>query len=92
MPDHVPALADNVCPSAVEPETIGSAVFAGASAATTPVTADVAEDDPVELLAVTTTRSVVPTSPWPSAYVAPVAPATFAHAPPDALQLCHWYA
>jgi hypothetical protein len=55
------------------------------------VAADVAESKPEALPAVTTTRSVEPTSALPSRYVDVVAPVTFWQAPPPALHRCHWY-
>jgi hypothetical protein len=64
-------------------------VFAGASAATTALGADVALLEPAAFEAVTTTSSVVPTSPGANWYVDPVAPETFAQLFPDWSQLCH---
>jgi len=60
--------AVSVLPSTADPLTLGSAVFAGAggcgggSAATVPVVAEDAFAEPTALLAVTTTRTVLPTS------------------------------
>jgi hypothetical protein len=62
VPDQVPWLADKVCPSWARPEIAGGAAFAGGTAATTPVAAEVAVADPAGLLAVTATTSVEPTS------------------------------
>src|SRR6185295_12118152 len=72
------------------PVIAGSAVFVGAaSAVTTAVCADVAEAEPTALVAVTTTRSVRPTSLAFTTYVEEVAPPIGEHV---AVQLCHWYA
>ena len=62
MPDHEPVLELRVCPTVGVPEITGSTVFTGGRAATTLVIAEVAEDAPAALLAVTITRSVVATS------------------------------
>jgi hypothetical protein len=59
-------------------------------AATTAVAADVAVAEPAELLAVTDTRIVEPTSPEPRRSVLPVAPPTAVQEPPLELQRCHW--
>ncbi len=59
MPVHVPAVLESVWPCMSEPDTVGTAVFAGAdSAATTAVAAEVAVEDPAEFDAVTLARSV----------------------------------
>jgi hypothetical protein len=67
-------------------------VFDGATAAavTTPVAADVAEEEPALFDAVTSTRTVEPTSPAVNVYVVPVAPAMSEQFPPPALQRRHW--
>jgi hypothetical protein len=59
------------------------------AAVTTAVAADDAVAEPAELLAVTDTRIVKPTSPEPSRSLLPVAPPTAAHEPPLELQRCH---
>ena len=59
----MPFDALNVCPSTVEPLTAGATVFAGGGGVTVAVAAEVAGVEPPALLAVTTTRSVCPTSP-----------------------------
>ena len=57
-------------------------MFTGATALTTAVGADVAEADPAELLAVTSTRIVEPTSALTTPYVLLVAPAMSTQLPP----------
>ena len=61
----------------------------GVAPVTTAVAADVADAEPAELVAVTVTRSVSPTSPEPSAYEAAVAPETDPQLPPDVSQRAH---
>jgi hypothetical protein len=65
-------------------------VIAVVVAVTTAVAADDAVAEPAELLAVTDTRIVKPTSPEPRRSVLPVAPPTAVHEPPLELQRCHW--
>ena len=62
VPLHVPSAADSVWPSLAVPETTGSALFEGAAAATIAVGSLVADAEPPGPVAVTTTRSVLPTS------------------------------
>src|SRR6266487_381134 len=62
VPVQVPVVVVRVCPSCVVPLTAGADVFAGGAAATTPVAADVAADEPAEFVAVTRTTTVEPTS------------------------------
>ena len=57
----MPVVAVSVRPSLATPETVGTTVFVRASGAT-PAAADEAEADATELVAVTWTRSVLPTS------------------------------
>ncbi len=59
-------------------------------AVTAAVAADVALVGPPEFVAVTTTRSVWPTSAEVSLYVDDPAPVMLAHASPDVLQSSHW--
>ena len=61
MPLHDPVLALSVCPSVTVPDMTGAAVLAGATAATTPLAADVLDADPAEFDAVTATLIVSPT-------------------------------
>ena len=89
MPDHVPVDAVSVCPCCARPEIAGGAVFAGGTAATTAVGAEVARVE-MSLVAVTTTTNVEPTSAETSVYVADVAPATSAQEAPVASQRRHW--
>jgi hypothetical protein len=83
VPDHAPVVALSVCPACDDPEIDGTLESAGATACTTAVGAELAELEPAPFDAVTTTSSVEPTSPGPSWYVGPVAPATGAQFAPD---------
>ena len=58
----MPGLAVSVCPCCANPEIAGFAVLIGGLAATTTVGADEAVAEPPELLAVTATTIVLPTS------------------------------
>src|SRR3982075_56784 len=62
VPVQVPVPAVSSWPSLRIPVIVGTAVFTSGIAATRPVAADVAEAEPAEFVAVTTTLSVVPTS------------------------------
>jgi hypothetical protein len=92
----VPVLVVRIWPSTAEPLTDGSAVLVGAggggggSEAMAAVAAELAGVDPPALLAVTTARSVWPTSPATSVWLKDVAPLTFEHDAPEELQSCHW--
>jgi hypothetical protein len=77
-------------PSIRVPVTLGKLVLLGKSAAISPVGAEVAEVEPAELVAVTTTRSVFPTSPETSESADPTAPEISLHDAPALLQSCHW--
>ena len=90
MPFHVPSLTLSSWPSSAAPEITGSAVFDGASGATSAVCAEVAVLEPALLLAVTATRSVPPTSSWPSVYFVSVADGMLAHDSPALLHSVHW--
>jgi hypothetical protein len=70
----------------------GADVFDGATAAaaTIPVGSDEADDEPAPFDAVTSTRTVEPTSADANVYVLPVAPAISEQFPPPALQRRHW--
>ena len=59
---HSPALAVSVCPSRASPDTAGGEVFVGAAGSTSAVCAEVALVVPPAFVALTWTRSVVPTS------------------------------
>jgi hypothetical protein len=61
-PLQVPGLAVKVCPCCADPEIVGGETFDGGLAATTEVGTDEAVADPPELLAVTATTIVLPTS------------------------------
>ena len=54
------------------------------------VGAEEAEADPPALAAVTTDRTVCPTSVLVSVYALSVAPLMFEQVPPDVSQSCHW--
>jgi hypothetical protein len=62
VPDQAPRLAVRVCPSRAVPVTAGSALLAGATAATGAVGELSAELDPPPLLAATRRRMREPTS------------------------------
>jgi hypothetical protein len=72
VPDQEPASALSVCASCAVPLIDGGDVFAGATGAavTTPVAAEEADDEPALFDAVTTTRTVEPTSADVNVYVA----------------------
>jgi hypothetical protein len=70
----------------------GATTFAGGTAVTGPTTPELAVAEPTEFVAVTTTRSVEPTSAADAAYEEPVAPATSEQPEPVESQRCHWYA
>jgi hypothetical protein len=89
VPVQLPSVALSVCPSRAVPLTTGGALLAGGAAATTALGALLTVAVPPPLRAVTSTRSVLPTSPAPSAYVAAVAFATAAHAFPAESQRSH---
>ncbi|MGH3024942.1 MAG: hypothetical protein ACRDLR_00640 [Gaiellaceae bacterium] len=75
---------------------VGAEAGAGAGApdgvdhATTAVAADVADADPFRLLAVTTSRSVLPASAAASEYADPPAPAIAEQPAPLESQRSHW--
>jgi hypothetical protein len=85
----VPFEAVSSWPWTAEPEIAGSAVFTGGPGATTGEAGDVADALPAEFVAVTTTRSVAPTSAETAAYVPFVAPDRAAHDVPADVQRCH---
>src|SRR5215208_1214695 len=65
-------------------------VVVGALSATTAVGVDVRAVDPSALVAVTRTRSVLPSSGFLSVYVFSLAPPIAAQLPPSLSQRCHW--
>jgi hypothetical protein len=79
-----------VAPSCAVPAKVGAAVLAGAAGSTASVAALSAAVAPAALVAVTTTRTVWPTSAGESAYVEPVAPVTSTQPAPSASQRRHW--
>jgi hypothetical protein len=96
--DHEPVDADSVWPCCAVPLMVGRNVFTGATtedvgAEAAAITADaalVADAEPPAFDAVTTTRSVLPTSTDVNANEAVVAPAIEAHELPLVSQRCHW--
>jgi len=91
VPDQVPGEAVSVLPCSAVPAIVGGAVFAGPTAATTAVAAEVAELAR-SFDAVTTTRRVDPTSAETSMYVDAAAPAVLTQFAPAVSQRRHWYA
>jgi hypothetical protein len=94
VPVHDPLAPFKVDPWLALPLTVGRLAFEGAvaalaAAATTAVCADVADLEPNEFVAVTTTRIVPPTSAAARTYVAEFAPGTDAQPDPAALQRRH---
>ena len=94
MPDQVPLEPVNVEPWLALPEMAGRAVSEGAVAAegegaTTEVWPEVADFEPDEFVAVTTTCIVSPTSADASTYVELLAPDTEVHPEPPASQRRH---
>jgi hypothetical protein len=94
VPVHDPSLIVSVCPLTALPDTTGSDVLTGAAGAdtTTAVATESAVADDAEFVAVTRTRTVEPTSPATSVYVAPVAPAMSTQPAPPVSQRRHWRA
>ena len=99
LPVQEPLPALKAWPSVAVPLIVGNAVLAGAAggggggactAATVADAADVAAVEPPSLVAVTTTRTVSPTSLAVSDRVAALAPAIFTQLPPEELQDSHW--
>ncbi len=81
-------MAVSVEPTVALPLMLGGVVFVGAPG-TTDVAFDGAELDPAELVAVTTTTSVVPISPEVTEYVELVSELLVQFAPAES-QVCHW--
>jgi hypothetical protein len=97
VPDQVPVDLDNVSSTLGEPLMTGGTLLRGLLddvelGWTTRVTSDVAgRPRPPSLAAVSTTRTVCPTSEPVSVYVRFVAPAMAAQLLPDPSQSSHWY-
>src|SRR4051812_36845645 len=99
IPLQLPSSAVSVSPAIAVPLTVGavsalgggggSATGAAAGAATTSEAAEAARPLANVSVALTTTRTVEPTSSAPSRYVAPVASAMSRHVVPSAEQRCH---
>src|SRR5947209_2167607 len=89
-PFQLPFDAVSVCPSVVVPEIVGGAVLVGAPGCTTAVCCEVAWAEPAAFGSVTSTRTVVPTSPWPSVSVHAALPGLLWQLLPAASQACHW--
>src|SRR5690348_16048373 len=88
---HDPLEVESDWPSVACPVTGGAAeADGGGGGATEAVADDVAEPDPAELVAVTTTRIVWPMSATASVYVLWVAPLMFEQLAPEPSQSCHW--
>ena len=88
---QLPFVTRSVSPTTGEPLTAGFTVFAGPVAE--PMTsdgADVADALPSAFVAVTTTRSVWPTSPDAGVYVLVVPAVMSPQAVPSDAQRCHW--
>jgi hypothetical protein len=92
LPDHDPVVVVNVCPCTAWPLTTGSAVLVGAAGdVTTAVGAELAEAEPRAFVAVTTDRTVCPTSPDPRGWRRVVAPAITTQFAPVLSQSSHLY-
>lgn len=85
----MPGPAVRVCPSCRVPEIVGPDRSSGGAATTTAVCAEVAEALPAEFLAVTSTRTVLPTSAFVSLYVLEVAPVIWVQLDPVLSQPSH---
>src|SRR5919198_1486440 len=88
-PVQSPGRAVSVPPTTGVPEIVGGRTFFGAAAPTTGVGSDVPGAEPSGVVAVTVTRTVLPTSPEASLYVPAVLPAMFVHPPPPEPQRFH---
>src|SRR5215210_1427339 len=89
---HVPVVAASSSPTAAVPLSAGRTVFSGPlSDEIGFVGCDAAVARPSALMAVTSTLSACPTSPWTGLYVRSVAPAMSPHALPSIAHRCHWY-
>ena len=89
VPDQEPGAPVRVSPTVTAPVIVGPTVFAGGAGATVEVGDDVATDEPSVFDAVTTTRTVEPTSLFASAYVLTAAPEMLLQLPPEVLQSSH---
>ena len=83
-------LSFSVWPWSRTPVTVGGDVFDGTGTATTAVAAELVDVEPEELVAVSTTTIVWPTSEGWSVYVWPVAPGMFVQFFTEPSQSCHW--
>jgi hypothetical protein len=89
VPVQVPLSTVTVCPTCAVPCGSGCFVASGLTTdATTPVGLDAADELPTRLVAVTTTRRVLPTSDELTVCVCPVAPEMSPQLPPEPLQRC----
>jgi hypothetical protein len=84
-------LVVSTSPCCAVPDTVGTPVFEGADAAAVivAVCAELAEVEPPAFVAVTTERTVSPTSAACNVYVVDVAPLMFEQLEED-VQRCHW--
>jgi hypothetical protein len=90
VPAQVPGDAVTSSPTRAAPLIAGGSVLRGAVAAIGPVAADTAVTLLAPFEAVTSTRTVWPTSASPTASVRSVAPSIGVHSRPSASQRCHW--
>ena len=90
VPVQVPWSAASVLPSRAVPVIVGGVLSAGATAAIAPLAADAAEALPAAFVAVTSTRTVAPTSAAVRSRVCAVEPAMSEQFAPPASQRCHW--
>ncbi len=89
VPVQVPVAAVSTWPSRAVPEIDGSTVFTGGAGATTAEAAEVADVEPAPFVAVTTTRSVPPTSARTGVWPGAVAPGMSAQPEPPLSQRRH---
>ena len=91
VPLQLPVVAVSAWPCCAVPEIVGSDVFVGeaAAAVTTAVCAEVAVAEPVEFDAVTTIRTVLPTSAAATVCVCAVSPTMSTQPPPAESQRRH---
>ena len=90
FPLHVPSAEVRATARCALPEIVGATVLTGPSPATVAVALLAWLALPSGLVAVTSTRTVAPTSAIASAYVAPVAPSMFCQLAPWSRERCHW--
>src|SRR3954465_7175131 len=89
FPVQVPGVEVSAAVRCAAPEIVGAIVFTGPSPATAAVAVLAWLALPSGVVVVTSRRTVAPTSPTVSAYVALVAPAICFHVLPS-VERCHW--